>query len=399
MIDLQPYIRAYTRNISDIREKEGYKWTAFQHFRETFNINATDFRENLKSAFAKRCNLLDTSFYYPLDAVLKAAKNSPELSRKHWKQLYDENQPLEERVAEFQTWHAQMSVALDGRETKNADQDSHAISVYLSMRYPEKYFIYGNKIYKNFAKIVGFPADEATGIELMLSFQPMVDEVRQQLAADDALIADYRAWLTAHDFKDDNLNLIVQDFIYAVCNYLTAQPITNVHNKNFETEQGKCLAAEVITDDSEPQPLTLNFKPYKADYIQQAKDNQALGLKGEQWVCRYEQVTLLSKARADLAKRVANYAVTKGDGLGYDIFSFYPDGKQHFIEVKTTTGPCSTPFFVTRNELEFSRQHPMQFSLYRLYDFDEEKDTARLKIINGSLERFCTFPTQYAVKL
>jgi hypothetical protein len=41
----------------------------------------------------------------------------------------------------------------------------------------------------------------------------------------------------------------------------------------------------------------------------------------------------------------------EGDGAGFDIASFDPDGRERFIEVKTTNGAATTPFFLTRNEM------------------------------------------------
>ena len=54
---------------------------------------------------------------------------------------------------------------------------------------------------------------------------------------------------------------------------------------------------------------------------------------------------------------------------GYDILSFEPDGRRRLIEVKTTTGVATTPFFLTRNEEAFAREKADEFRLARVYDF------------------------------
>jgi hypothetical protein len=57
-----------------------------------------------------------------------------------------------------------------------------------------------------------------------------------------------------------------------------------------------------------------------------------------------------------LAAQVSHISVERGDGLGYDILSFEPDSRERLIEVKTTRFGEYTPFYVSANELEVSRQ-------------------------------------------
>jgi Domain of unknown function (DUF3883) len=42
------------------------------------------------------------------------------------------------------------------------------------------------------------------------------------------------------------------------------------------------------------------------------------------------------------------------------------------IEVKTTAFGKETPFFITRGEVAFAKEHDDQFQLYRLFDFRRE---------------------------
>lgn len=109
--------------------------------------------------------------------------------------------------------------------------------------------------------------------------------------------------------------------------------------------------------------------------------NRALGRAGEQFVVGVEQESLRRAGRADLADRVRWVADEVGDGAGYDVLSFEPDGLEIYIEVKTTNGAKEAPFFVTANEIAFSEQQPA-FRLYRLFSFSDEP---RLYVLRGSL--------------
>jgi hypothetical protein len=84
---------------------------------------------------------------------------------------------------------------------------------------------------------------------------------------------------------------------------------------------------------------------------------------------------------------------TQGDGLGYDILSFDPDGSRRFIEVKTTAFGERTPFFVSANEVRFTRSQPEEFRLYRLFDF---RQMPRLFELAGPIESHCALdPATY----
>ena len=56
---------------------------------------------------------------------------------------------------------------------------------------------------------------------------------------------------------------------------------------------------------------------------------------------------LRSSGRDDLARKVRWVSEEDGDGAGYDIASFAPDGRARLIEVKTTNGWERTPFHIT----------------------------------------------------
>lgn len=126
--------------------------------------------------------------------------------------------------------------------------------------------------------------------------------------------------------------------------------------------------------------------------------NKRIGDMGESLVLDAEISSLLHAGRADLANRVTHVAVEEGDAAGYDIRSYYPDGRVKYIEVKTTTGPSETPFFLTENERSFASQHPEQYHLYRLYELKETPLSATRYVVRGRPEdHFTLTPNQYRV--
>ena len=97
--------------------------------------------------------------------------------------------------------------------------------------------------------------------------------------------------------------------------------------------------------------------------------NRSLGKAGEELVMRHEVNSLMDAGRPDLSGRVRWVSEDVGDGEGYDILSFRPDGREVLLEVKTTMGGERTPFFITRNELRVSSEQPGSWRLVRLWAF------------------------------
>jgi Domain of unknown function (DUF3883) len=110
--------------------------------------------------------------------------------------------------------------------------------------------------------------------------------------------------------------------------------------------------------------LVRKFNPVERDFR-----NRKLGREGEELVFQFEQEKLRRLDRSDLAKKIRWISEEDGDGAGYDILSFDEQGKEQFLEVKTTVGSDTTPFYLTRNELSFSSERPEAFRLCRVFDF------------------------------
>lgn len=107
----------------------------------------------------------------------------------------------------------------------------------------------------------------------------------------------------------------------------------------------------------------------KFDPLERDRKNRALGEAGERLVLAHEMRSLEHNRRPDLARRVHWVSKEDGDGAGFDILSFTPEGREKYVEVKTTIGGSRTPFFVSRNERNVSIRHPEKYRLFRLFDF------------------------------
>ena len=159
------------------------------------------------------------------------------------------------------------------------------------------------------------------------------------------------------------------------------------------TSDIKLDLTSVFSEGSQKKIYTTKYErtPTKHDYDQQSKSNKITGLKGERYVVEYEKSQLHGNKK--LQSKVEQVSVTQGDGLGYDILSFNPDGSEKHIEVKTTTDSENIPFYISQNERQYAKEDNSSYWLYRVYDINKE---AKLEKYHGNLEQYFSFePTDY----
>lgn len=169
-------------------------------------------------------------------------------------------------------------------------------------------------------------------------------------------------------------------------------PLLTDYQSALVDAPGSPLGAEL-----QKGPYRPRFRGVVRDYLDREARNRSLGEAGEGFVVAYERARLWKLGCASLSDRVEHVAATRGDGLGFDVLSFEPDGRERFIEVKTTAFGKQTPFFITRNEVEFSKVYAPQFRLYRLFEF---RKTPRMFALEGAVSERCLLdPVTYLARV
>lgn len=157
-------------------------------------------------------------------------------------------------------------------------------------------------------------------------------------------------------------------------------------------------------DNFEPDAVEGVFRIFKQFERPEARDarNRELGEAGEKAVVLHEQHRLNELGRPDLSDRVEWTAKERGDGFGFDVLSFCGSGemadRELMLEVKTTGGPKSTPFYITRNELRVAHEQTDSYRLIRLYNFRFEGLRAAYKLKPPLENRVELQPTIYRAK-
>lgn len=251
--------------------------------------------------------------------------------------------------------------------------------------------------------------DNARGYEaahIIGKYYPAAD-----LPTDAELEADLRSMLDAYQQLVGALAVSGQNFedfnraIYVDSQLVDDSEITEDTDTEESTELDKIIAGDATVALSESaRPTTArditptgNFKPRKTDFEKRQRTASRLGLIGEKAVLAYEKAALEQAGRPDLAKKVHHLSVKEGDGAGYDIRSYFEDGREKYVEVKTTSRDSTEPFMVSENEVLFSEQHAENYVLYRVFSFSRSTRQAEFYTLAGSLRSGAELsPTQYA---
>ena len=140
-------------------------------------------------------------------------------------------------------------------------------------------------------------------------------------------------------------------------------------------EAGQLWPTPPPTLSNQPPPAELDQMlrvARKFDVAGRDARNRALGRAGEERVLSHERAVLRAAGRDDLATAVRWVSDADGDGAGYDIASFTPQGRIRLIEVKTTNGWERTPFQISRNELAVAEERRSEWCLLRLWNFGRD---------------------------
>ncbi|WP_414053372.1 DUF3427 domain-containing protein [Macrococcus equi] len=126
------------------------------------------------------------------------------------------------------------------------------------------------------------------------------------------------------------------------------------------------------------------------------EQNKNLGNAGERLVIKYIKDDLIRKGKSELAEKVFHTAKFEGDGAGYDIKAYDEEGNVIYIEVKTTKSDISSPFYISANEIYFSKINSDKYFLYRIYKYDLSKNSGKLYILHGDMaENLTLTPTSF----
>ena len=218
---LMDVLVAYKQNfVSKQWGEEKYKWEAVRWFQDNWDVNATDFAEMLSRSLDKTFNLLASNNNFPKGMIVGFAKAAPEEVRAMFIALFDENKDIFERMDAFKT---QSSVLLEkhGNGAAQHYQYENAISTYLWLRYPDKYYIYKFGEVKTVASELesDYRFKKGAYADNIRNFLKLYDEISVALKEDVELVNLFQSQLTDTCYPDPELKTLTIDVGFYISRY------------------------------------------------------------------------------------------------------------------------------------------------------------------------------------
>lgn len=223
---IRDLVKQYKQDFLKYWEEEKYKWQAVKWFQENWDINASDFGSMFDNATIKTGNLLASTQNYPKGVILSLANDFPSETRQMFVDLYDDNIALETRVNSFKTKATELvdkHNELHSNETwNNSYQQENAISTYLWLRYPDKYYIYKFTEYKAVVEKLGCQdlIKIGVGYQNIKNGFEIYDKIAKVLSQDEELKEMLSNVLTNDCYSDKALITLTVDFGHYVKSYL-----------------------------------------------------------------------------------------------------------------------------------------------------------------------------------
>ena len=217
---LQNALVEYKKIFNERWQGEKYKWEAVEWFQDHWDINANDFADMFAKATEKTANLLASMNNFPRKMMIQYAQDDAEAVRAMFINLYDESKDVTERILQFQSSAQDLCDRLSPGYQHY--QRPMAITVYLCLKYPQKYDIFKYTVCK------------ATGIYLENDFTPtkghteqnikgnskLISEMQEVVSQDSELIGLFESNLDPNCYADESHRMLTFDFSFYIANNL-----------------------------------------------------------------------------------------------------------------------------------------------------------------------------------
>ena len=285
---------------------EKYKWEAVKCFQVNWNVNADDFAAMLTKALSQTSNLLASVNNFPAKMITKFGEVAQEEVRGMFIELFDEDKDVYERIDAFK----QKSNSLLERYGNGAAQHyqyENAISTYLWLRYPDKYYIYklmevkavSNELESSYTFKKGAYADN------IRNFLAFYNEICDELKQDDELKNMLASQITGTCYPDPELRTLTMDVGFFISRYDLSKVnlYANLKPNFWKISHGNDCISEAEAEAFEKRQVIVVHRDTAAkgkSKVSQGEDFTATMKKGDFfYLCRGNSIRLLGRIDSD----------------------------------------------------------------------------------------------------
>ncbi|MCC8183086.1 MAG: AAA family ATPase [Clostridiales bacterium] len=257
---LREALANYKRDFVSFQWKnEKYKWEAVKTFQDNWDINAPDFADMLSRSLSRTSNLLASMNNFPAGMITGFAKAAPEEVRGMFIALFDEKIDVVERIMAFKEGASRL-LENYGNGAGQHYQHENAVSIYLWLRYPDKYYIYKYNEVKTVAEELGsdYRFRKGAYAENLRSFYRLYDEICAYVRTDTELTSLLQVHLSDTCYPDPEYRTLTVDVGFYISRYFSEQKSEPAQADTPEPEAAPvpCDTPQHLADDISCAPYT-----------------------------------------------------------------------------------------------------------------------------------------------
>lgn len=238
-------------------EDELYKWRLIEKYKGRPDLEAADFKAEILNI--KYANLV----YQLAPSVAKQiVEERPEEYRQAYRELFDENRTIAERVNTFESNVRRVYEQIRTKDSFSTYHDERMISAILTVKYPERYTFYKDSFYRKFCNLLDVPIAKA-GAKLVHYLELVKKFTSDYLLKDKETIALVDSFLTSDCYSDPSRLLLAQDILYQML------------DKNIASEAD----GDSVVDSEPINYWVFQANPEKYDLVADLRD----GVKIDEW--------------------------------------------------------------------------------------------------------------------
>lgn len=212
---LQPLIHSFCIRWQEHYESNSYKWRAYQTFARRFNLDAENLAGNIMDSLRLAEKMMKGPGFQPLSMLMQFAIFAADETRAALADLFDEEQPLNDRIEHYTASFNQLLEKLHEAgmmlEDNNSHQNQRSALILLSFRYPTVYYIFKEDIYPKVRKALNQQLPLLSEFQdRLLGYNAVCEAIRQVLQRNDEIMSFHQRY-----YPDDvtDLHLLTYEFM------------------------------------------------------------------------------------------------------------------------------------------------------------------------------------------